>query len=171
MKIKNPVFPWVQKVPMGSHVTFNEKKIFLGIFWWFFHFWTIFDDFSHFYAFLIFGVWTCVVPCNIQWYFFIFGQIFIIVSFLDRFWWSFNFWCPSTCSMMILNFWADYNNFSNFWVDFDDFFHFWADFNYFYAKFGPFGQWTVTRLRRLHCSNAIWNFSYKEWQRQFIERI
>ena len=24
LKIKNPVFPWVQKVPMGSHVTFGQ---------------------------------------------------------------------------------------------------------------------------------------------------
>ena len=94
LKIKNPVFPWVQKVPMGSHVTFNEMILFLGIFWWFFHFWTIFDDFSHFCIdfddLLIFGA-----QAHVQWWFLIFGQIIIIFlifgsilmifSFLGRF--------------------------------------------------------------------------------------
>ena len=125
MKIKNPVFPWVQKVPMGSHVTFNEKKIIFG------HILMIFSFLDNF------------------WWFF---------SFLHRFWWSFNFRCPSTCSMMILNFWADYNNFSNFWVDFDDFFSFLGRFWWFLCKI--WAIWPVTGLRRLHCSNAIWIFFY-----------
>ena len=111
----------IQKVIMRSHVIFNDNFSFLGRFWWFFHFWTDFDDFSHFWVNFddFFSFW-CRSACLVIIFHF-------LADFDDFFYFS-----------------ADFDDFSHFWVNFDDFLISGTQKLISWKKWNC-SQWTVTR--------------------------